>query len=487
MKDNFRKITKKEFEQILKNDEGDYSDFISADALGSRIQDKIIEFANSEGGNIYVGINDKSEKIRLGGFDTVEDSSKVMDAAYRDIDPRIENLEHEFLSYNNRIIVKLIIPSSTKIHKNAKGQTIGRKGAQKIILKGEDIKILKYKKGIDRYEEEIKNVDLDLLLESKYFSDFLNKIEYSGNKKEYLKRNNFIYQGKPRVSAILCFLDCPQSVIKSGVKIIRYEYQKYSRKYAYKRERVSDNDFTIEGPIELLIRDSVKKVDEIMPSYSKYPKEAILEAIANAILHRDYYLQNEIQIKIYDNRIEIISPGGFAGGITAKNIYTHERFARNSQIFRTIFQVSKTTDKKNRLNQDQGEGVKTIKNSMRKAGLADPEFEEIDGGVMVVLKHANMESYENKILNYLKQNNTIVNKQAREITGEEDKEKIKNVFKKLLKRGDLEVVGNPKSTSEFKYKLKDGKLILEEEKQGTLNLFHEQSRQEQSNYVQEKE
>ena len=471
MKDNFRKITKKEFEQILKNDEGDYSDFISAYAAGSRIQDKIVEFANSEGGVVYVGIKDKREKIRLDGFDTVENSSKVIDATYRDIDPRIENLDHEFLSYNNKIIAKLIVPSSTKIHKNGRGQTIARKGAQKIILNEEDINILKYKKGVSRYEEEVKNIDLNLLLESKYFADFLKRIKYSGSKKEYLKRNNFIYQEKPRVSAILCFLDCPQLVIKSGIKIIRYEHQKHPRKYAYKRERVGDNDFTIEGPIELLIRDSIKKVDEIMPSYSKYPKEAILEAIANAVLHRDYYLQNEIQIKIYDNRIEIISPGGFAGGITAKNIYTHGRFARNSQIFRTIFQISKTTDKKNRLNQDQGEGVKTIKNSMRKAGLADPAFEEIDNGVMVVLKHANMESYENKILNYLKQNNTIVNKQAREITGEEDKEKIKNVFKKLLKRGDIEVIGSPKSTSGFKYKLRDGKLILEEKGKTTLNLW----------------
>jgi len=468
MKKNFREITEKEFEQILKNDEGDYSDFISADALGSRIQDKIVEFANSEGGIVYVGINDRKVKIRLGGFNTVEDASKVIDAAYRDIDPRIENLEHEFLSYNKRIIAKLMIPSSGKIHKNSKGRVIVRKGAKQVILNGEDIKILKYKKGIDRYEEEVKNIDIQLFLNSKYFSEFLSRIGYSGEKIEYLKRNNFIYNNKPRISAILCFLDCPQSVIKSGVKIIRYEHQKYPKKYAYRRDRVSDMDYTIEGPAELLIRESVKKVNEIMPNYIKYPKEAILEAIANAILHRDYYLQNDIQIKIYDNRIEIVSPGGFAGGITVKNIYTHERFARNTQIFRTIFQISKLTNKKDRLNQDQGEGVKTIKNSMRKAGLADPKFEEMDSSVVITLKHENIESYEEKILQYLKKNDTIANKQAREITGEEDKEKIKNVFKKLINRGEIEIVGHPKSKSEFKYKLKDKKIISEEKRLKTL-------------------
>lgn len=319
---NFRKITKKEFDKILKNDEGDYSDFISKKGSGVRIQEKIVEFANADGGSLFVGIDDKKEKKKLGGFYYVEDASKVVDAAYRDIKPRIENLEHEFLSYNNKIIVKLIIPSSTKMHKTAKGQVLIRRGAKKVILKGEDIKILKHKKGVDRYEDEVKNIDLELFLESKYFSEFLKRINYSESKEYYLRRNNYIYNNKPRIVAILCFLDYPQSIIKSGVKIIRYEHQKYSRKYAYKRERVSDVDYTIEGPIETLIRDSIKKIDEIMPLYSKYPKEAILEALANAVLHRDYYITNEIQVKIYDNRIEIMSPGGFAGGITAKNIYT---------------------------------------------------------------------------------------------------------------------------------------------------------------------
>lgn len=467
---NFRKISEKEFKQIIKNDEGDYSDFINKDGSGARIQEKIVEFANSEGGCLYVGIDDKDEQNKKGGFDSVEDASKVIDAAYRDINPRIENLEHEFLKYSNKIIAKLVVPSSTKIHKTAKGQVLARKGAKKIILNSEDIKILKYKKGVDRYEDEVKNIDIKLFLDSKYFSDFLNRIGYAGNKEEYLKRNNYIYNNKPRISAILCFLDCPQSVIKSGVKIIRYEHQKHSRKYAYKRERVGNNDYTVEGPIELLIRNSIKKIDEIMPKYSKYPKEAILEAIANAVLHRDYYVSNEIQVKIYDNRIEVVSPGGFAGGITAKNIYNHERFARNPLIFRTIFKISSLASKKqDRLNQDQGEGVKTILNSMRKAGLADPEFEEQNNCVAVVLKHANMESYENKILQYLETNNTIANKQAREITGEEDKEKIKNVFKKLLKRGSIEVVGNPKSTSYFKYKLKN-KELKNPDKQGTLDF-----------------
>lgn len=470
VKNNFRKISEKEFEGILHNEEGDYADFVSSTASGIRMQEKIVEFANSDGGNLYVGIKDRRETIRFDGFDTVEDASKVIDAAYRDIEPRVDNLEHEFLKYNNKIIAKFIIPSGTKVYKTTSGEVLIRRGAKKIKLKGEEIKLLKYKKGVDRYEDEVKNIEFRLFSDSDYFTKFLDRIQFSGDKKDYLMRNNFIYDNKPRISAILSFLDLPQTVIKSGVKIIRYQHQKHSRKYAYKRERVGDEDYSIDGSIETLIRESFKKIDEIMPKYIKYPKEAILEALANAVLHRDYYIQNEIQVKIYDNMIEIVSPGGFAGGITSRNILSHERFSRNPMIFRTLFQISSLEkSKKDRLNQDQGEGVKTIINSMRKAGLADPVFEERDNSVVVILKHANAESYENKIIEYLKKQDTIANKEAREITGEEDKEKIKNVFKKLIKRGVIEVVDLNVPRSKVKYKLLD-RNINKESSQKSLSL-----------------
>ncbi len=467
-KNNFRNISKKEFKNILFNEEGDYSDFANSGISGKRLQEKIVGFSNSEGASVYVGIHDRKEKKadRNDGFYTVEDANKVIDAAYRDIEPRIENLEHEFLKYEGKFIVKLEIPSSTKVHKTASGKVLIRRGAKLITLKDtEGLRILRYKKGVDRYEDETKNVDLKLFYDSKYFKDFLSRIGFSGNKKEYLTRNNFIYNKKPRISAILCFLDEPQSATKSGIKIIRYEFQKNPRKYSYKRERVSNKDYTIEGPIENLIRKSIKQVEIIMKRLGiKYPKEAILESLVNAVIHRDYYIQNEIQIKIFDNRIEIISPGGFAGGVTSKNILGHERFSRNPNLVRTLFKISSLEEqKRDRLNQDQGEGVKTIFNSMRKAGLADPVFREEDNSVIVILKHTNAESYEKKVIEYLKTHSYIANKEARKITGEEDKERIKNVFKKLIKRSSIEVVDENAPKSKIKYKLKERNKESEEE------------------------
>lgn len=84
----------------------------------------------------------------------------------------------------------------------------------------------------------------------------------------------------------------------------------------------------------------------------EYPKETIWEIITNAIIHRDYSISDDVQIHIYDNRIEVISPGKLPGNVTIDNILD-TRYARNSKIVRTL---SKYKDAPNK---DIGEGLNT--------------------------------------------------------------------------------------------------------------------------------
>ncbi len=51
-----------------------------------------------------------------------------------------------------------------------------------------------------------------------------------------------------------------------------------------------------------------------------YPPEAIWEIITNAIIHRDYSISDDVQILLYDNRIEVLSPGKLPGYVTLENI-----------------------------------------------------------------------------------------------------------------------------------------------------------------------
>jgi ATP-dependent DNA helicase RecG len=68
-----------------------------------------------------------------------------------------------------------------------------------------------------------------------------------------------------------------------------------------------------------------------------YPEEAVREAIVNALVHRDYLLSNTtIEISLYDNRLEVVSPGRLPNGITPARMKTGCRAARN-QLLKDVF------------------------------------------------------------------------------------------------------------------------------------------------------
>lgn len=169
------------------------------------------------------------------------------------------------------------------------------------------------------------------------------------------------------------------------------------------------------------------------------------------MLHRDYSLNDDIHVKIFDNRIEVSSPGKLPGYVTLKNLY-QERFSRNPNLVRMLHNLP------NPLNHDIGEGLDTVKNELRKAGLVEPQFEERGNAFVVTIRHQKLASIEDVVLDYLRKSpdSIITNKLARQLTGEDDINKVKKVLQRLRKAGRLVVLDEGARVFDYKYKL--GKL-----------------------------
>jgi len=445
---NARGITEQEFYAILKQREGDFLDFKSRDVSGVGLQETIVGLANADGGEIYIGIKDEKEAIgeaRLDGFESIEEANQLLSNCFQFIQPSLLEAQHEFLQYKEKYLLYLLIPAKDVVYKTSAKKVFLRKGAQDLNLNDEQIRILEYSKGARKREDETLNVDKEVVLESDYLKEYCKRVPVIQSPESFLKKETLIYQDKPRVASIIALSDLPQSCMKCGVKISRLQFSKTEIKSDYKRAFLDEsNTFTMEGSAEVLIVESVKKVKEIMENMTfkqygkedsklKYPPEAIHELIANAILHRDYSIEDDVQIKIFDNQIEIMSPGAFPGNVTPKNI-KDARYSRNPRIVRILHKLPE------RINRDLGEGIDTVFNSMRDAKLSPPSFQEKNNYVIATLKHSPIASYEEQILNYLTKHKTIANKEARKITGEEDKVKIKNVFIKLMKHKKIKLV-----------------------------------------------
>src|SRR5690606_14625492 len=111
------------------------------------------------------------------------------------------------------------------------------------------------------------------------------------------------------------------------------------------RDTLAFNPISIEGNAYLQIFDAVRKVKELTEQIPimgvsglekiDYPTEAVHEVVTNAVIHRDYSLNDDIHIRIFDNRIEVQSPGVLPAHVTIANILG-ERFARNPKIVRIL-------------------------------------------------------------------------------------------------------------------------------------------------------
>jgi ATP-dependent DNA helicase RecG len=100
----------------------------------------------------------------------------------------------------------------------------------------------------------------------------------------------------------------------------------------------------------------------------EYPERVIKEAIVNAVVHRDYRLNRDVFIRIFDDRMEVESPGVFPGSITASTIAKKGSFARNALIALNLREFP------NPPNIDAGEGVKMMFFEMAIAKRYPPQY-----------------------------------------------------------------------------------------------------------------
>jgi ATP-dependent DNA helicase RecG len=164
-----------------------------------------------------------------------------------------------------------------------------------------------------------------------------------------------------------------------------------------------------------------------------YPPESIWEIVVNAVIHRDYSVSDDIQVLIFDNRIEVLSPGRLPGYVTISNILD-ARYSRNPKIVRTLNRY------KTPPNRDMGEGLNTAFQKMKEWGLKAPEIEELNGYVQVTLPHTPLAKPTEAILRFLTQHSQVTNRQARDLTGIKSENLVKIEFYKLRDENLLEQV-----------------------------------------------
>ncbi|PTW48859.1 ATP-dependent DNA helicase RecG [Sphingomonas faeni] len=433
-------ITKAEADEILARSESHFFDFKSKRIAPAKLPRALSALGNAEGGEIYVGIEDSSVTgQRWDGFPIPEDANAII-AVLQDLFPNGETYSYSFLKCSGYpgLVLSCEVFKNQFIWKDTQGDIYLRRGAQSLKQDTfEKQERLRLNKGISSYEDSKVDMTISELSSSDAFTAFYEVIVPRAEPNAWLRKQKVIRDDQATVAGLILFSDEPQAVLpKAAIKISRYRTSDEPT-----RATLEGQPSTIEGCAVVLIKDAVDKIVETVERIPvmkdsglksvQYPRNAIHEIITNAIIHRDYSVNDDVHVRIFDNRIEIYSPGPLPAHVTVENILD-ERFARNQKIVRL---TNKFPDAPNK---DVGEGLNTAFEAMRELQLKDPVVVQINNGVLVTLKHEKLAEPEQAIISYLRDNDEVNNSKARAVTFIGSENKVKNIFRKMMTAGILE-------------------------------------------------
>ena len=374
--------------------------------------DTFSSFSNKYGGMIIFGINEENNFSAEGVYDVKDLQEQISNLCTDSMEPAIRP-DIVPLEFEGKNIVAVFINEISQNSKPCYYKPKSIRGGSYTRIGDRDDKMTDYELyALQSYKEHIfddtrsnkcATID-DLNLEQ--LNSYIKKIK---NEKPNFSKNDFtkclrlcgITDGNeqivyPTLAGVLIFGDYPQSfypqlfvacVVIPGNKI---------GDVGIIGERFIDNK-RIEGTIEDMLNGTMNflrrnmRTSVIIDSDGKrinrteYPLEALREAVANALIHRDYSIQTEsayISVNMYDDRIEILNPGALYGTNKLEKLGTDDTMeSRNPTLVRIL-------EEKGSVIENRHSGIPTMKREMNKYGLPEPEFYEERDSFKVVFRNS---------------------------------------------------------------------------------------------------
>jgi len=220
-------------EKLLNADEDHFFDLKGKDIKPAKLQESFVAFANADGGELFIGIEDqkyqKGERVRP--FVNREEANSILNVLLEETEPAVEGIGVGFLQVLDGFLLHITVPKSPKVHYTSSGDCFIRLNANKNKIKGDRITSLAYSKGILPYEKQaVVTVDLEEILESPELVDYMQRIETNLAPRKFLQKQRLIsqsYEGVnlPNVACILLFDEEPQASLdtRCAIKYIDLE------------------------------------------------------------------------------------------------------------------------------------------------------------------------------------------------------------------------------------------------------------------------
>lgn len=386
----------------------------------------ICGFANAQGGQIYIGINDKGEVAGVDDYRKLMDDlpNKIVQQLGLVVDINLHEKDGQYY-------LEIIVPQST-VPISYQGIYHYRSGSTKQELKGTALHNWLLKKSGKSWEDiPVSHATVDDL-DAETIQSFLKKaiskerIPASAMEEDTLllmKRLNLLSkEGELTHAAVLLFGKRPHSISPTtSFKIGRFGKSPSDLLF---QDIVETNLLTMVEKVMEKLKDrylirpiSYKGLERMEPL--EYPEPALREAVLNSIIHKDYS-STWIFLRVYDDRLHLWNPGILPAELTIEELKgEHSSYPRNRNIADVFFKAGYV--------EAWGRGTNNIIEACKDAGLPEPVIEENQGGISIVfLKDIYTEDYlrtldinerQVKALLFAKEKGAITNATYQEING----------------------------------------------------------------------
>lgn len=374
-------------------------------SIATDIAETLVAFANAEGGELLVGVEDDGTitGIEQHKEEIVENLLSAPKSRVHPDTPLVGFIARRVTLSDKGILYFAVDKNTERLHQTSDGKCLQRKDRENHPVSAVNVQFERQEQTSREYDRQFVNGanvgDLDLDVVTRV-ADHITKmspekcLQYLGLA-EY--KTNILFL---RRAALLLFAkDVSRWHPRCQVRIarIRGTELKTGRDYNVASDEI------VTGNILQLVTSAWEKLrphlvetkmasDALFKERIMYPQDACSEALINAITHRDYSLEGQnIEILIFDDRMEVHSPGGLLTTIKIDDLVklkgNHE--SRNAFIARVLREIGYV--------REMGEGMRRIFRLMRDADLVAPELYAESNRFIITLRHKSVFSETDQI------------------------------------------------------------------------------------------
>lgn len=475
--------------RLANTDIAEYELKAAAGGLPKETAETISAFANGSGGVIVLGVREARGFHPAAGFDAKSAQAGIAQAAREGVDPPVQADIH-VLAFEGAPVVVANVPELAARQKPCYVRRLGQRNGSFLRTGDGDHKMTPYE--IDRFiENQLSSARHDVSvvpdacmgdLDGELLSAWIASERASSFGRtnalddETLLANRRIVapdehgEMRPTLAGLLAMGIYPQKFFPR-LNVVFTSYPTSEKGTLSDSGRRFEDYANLDGPIPQMIVDTLRVLHRnirhgaivkgaLREDIPDYPLDAVREAVANALMHRDYSPEGQgepVMVDLFPDRLEIRNPGGLYGSLTVDQLGKRGGTSSRNQALSRILEGVPYTDvdgASGRVVENRGTGYRIISNALADALMDKPIIDNSLDGFRIIFRHRGMteeegasysrENVSDAILDFISSRESVSAGEVANAAGLTRKT-VARYLKELMEAGIIEGIGSRNS------------------------------------------